>query len=121
MVACVRPYAPEAGGAIVGAGSWMSTYTLEKPNQGLVTFTGKQDGPFVEQHGVRAMPEASLASNHAYVPGTISTKAFTELAGKQFAEPRPPGLSVGQPWYQPQCGAGPNSTNPAFDPENPLK
>jgi ABC-type transporter Mla subunit MlaD len=121
MVACIRPYAPEAGGAIVGAGSWMSTYTLEKPNQGIVTFTGKQNGPFVEQHGVRAMPEASLASNHAYVPGTISTKAFTGLAGKQFAEPRPPGLSVGQPWYQPQCGAGPNSTNPSFDPENPLK
>jgi ABC-type transporter Mla subunit MlaD len=121
MVACMRPYAPEAGGAIVGAGDWMSTYTLEKPNAGIVTFNGKQDGPFVEQHGVRAMPEASLATDHASLPGTISTKTFTALAGKQFAEPRPPGLSVGQPWYQPQCGAGPNSTNPSFDPENPLK
>ena len=121
MVACMRPYAPEAGGAIVSAGSWMSTYTLEKPKQGIVTFTGKADGPFVEQHGVRAMPEASLASNHAWLPGTISTAAFTSLAGKQFAEPRPPGLSVGQPWYQPQCGAGPSSIDPNFDPENPTK
>ena len=83
-----------------------------------VTFSGARQGPYVQQHGVRAMVQASAASLHAYPPGTISTKTFTQLAGKQYAEPRPPGLSVGQPWYQPQCGAGPSSLNPSDDPES---
>jgi hypothetical protein len=120
MIACIRPYAPEAGSAIVGAGSWMSTYVRVLPHGTPgITYTGLADGPYVDQHGVRAMPEASLAADHAVVG--LSTSAFATLASKQYAEPRPPGLSVGQPWYLPQCGAGPNSTNPAADPENPVK
>jgi hypothetical protein len=73
----------------------------------------------VDQHGVRAMPEVSLASNHATVG--MSTSQFVQLSNKQYAEPRPPGLEVGQPYFLPQCGAGPNSINPAADPENPNK
>jgi ABC-type transporter Mla subunit MlaD len=120
MVACIRPYAPELGSALVGAGDWMDTYIKVLPNATPgVTYTGPADGPYVDQHGVRAMPEVSLASDHADVG--LSTKAFVALADKQYAEPRPPGLSVGQPWYLPQCGAGPDSTNPADDPENPNK
>ena len=118
MIGCIRPYAPEAGSAIVGAGEWMSTYERVLPHGTPgVTFTGPADGPYVDQHGVRAMPEASLAADHATVG--LSTQAFAALANKQYAQPRPPGLSVGQPWYLPQCGAGSNSTNPADDPENP--
>jgi ABC-type transporter Mla subunit MlaD len=117
MVACIRPYAPELGGALVAANSWISTYVLERPNGTPgVTFVGARQGQFVRQHGVRAMPQASAASLHAYPPG-ITTKAFVQLTGKQYAEPRPPGLSVGQPWFLPQCGAGPSSLDPAQDPE----
>jgi ABC-type transporter Mla subunit MlaD len=117
MVACMRPYAPELGGAIVGANSWVSTYVLEKPSAAPgVTFTGAQQGPYVRQHGIRAMPQASAATVHAY--SAVTTPAFVAASGKQYAEPRPPGLSVGQPWFLPQCGAGPNSVNPAADPEN---
>jgi ABC-type transporter Mla subunit MlaD len=118
MVACIRPYAPELGGALVGANSWVSTYVLERPNAAPgVTFTGAQQGQFVRQHGIRAMVQASQTTLHLIPPG-ISTQAFINLTGKGYAEPRPPGLSVGQPWFLPQCGAGPNSLNPADDPEN---
>jgi ABC-type transporter Mla subunit MlaD len=118
MVACIRPYAPELGGALVAGNSWISTYVLERPNAAPgVTFQGAQQGPFVRQHGVRAMPEASASSVHVIPPG-FSTQAFINATGLQYAEPRPPGLSVGQPWFLPQCGAGPDSLNPAKDPEN---
>jgi ABC-type transporter Mla subunit MlaD len=118
MVACIRPYAPELGGALVAGNSWISTYVLERPNAAPgVTFTGAKQGPYVRQHGVRAMAEASASSLHTIPPG-ISTKSFIDATGMQYAEPRPPGLSVGQPWFLPQCGAGPNSLNPALDPEN---
>jgi hypothetical protein len=118
MVACIRPYAPELGGALVAANSWISTYVLERPNAAPgVTFVGARQGPYVRQHGVRAMAEASASSLHTIPPG-ISTKAFVNATGLQYAEPRPPGLGAGQPWFLPQCGAGPNSLNPADDPEN---
>jgi ABC-type transporter Mla subunit MlaD len=118
MVACIRPYAPELGGALVAGNSWISTYVLEKPNAAPgITFTGARQGPYVRQHGVRAMAEASASSLHTIPPG-ISTQAFINATGLQYAEPRPPGLSVGQPWLLPRCGAGPNSLNPSHDPEN---
>jgi ABC-type transporter Mla subunit MlaD len=117
MVACIRPYAPELGGAITAANGWIQTYVLEQPNAAPgVTFTGAQQGQFVRQHGIRAMPQASATTLHAVPPG-ITTQAFVNATGKGYAEPRPPGLSVGQPWFLPNCGAGPNSLNPANDPE----
>jgi ABC-type transporter Mla subunit MlaD len=119
MVACMRPYAPELGSALVNADGWMNTYELVRPGDTPgVTWFGATQGPYVRQGGVRAMPQASATSVHAYPPG-ITTQAFTQLTGKQYALPRPPGLAVGQPWFLPQCGAGPNSLNPALDPENP--
>jgi hypothetical protein len=117
MVACIRPYAPELAGAITAADGWLQTYVLEQPNAAPgITFTGARQGQFVRQHGIRAMPQVSATTLHAVPPG-ITTQAFVNVTGKGYAEPRPPGLSVGQPWYLPQCGAGPNSVNPAADPE----
>ena len=117
MVACMRPYSPELAGAITAADSWIQTYVLERPTGTPgITFTGAQQGQFVRQHGIRAMPQASTSTLHAVPPG-ITTQAFINLTGKQYAEPRPPGLSVGQPVFLPQCGAGPDSLNPAKDPE----
>jgi hypothetical protein len=118
MVACIRPYAPDLGDALVAGAEWMETYVRVPPNGTPgITYTGPADGSDVDQHGVRAMPEASLATDHAVVG--LSTPTFIAAAGKGYAEPRPPGLSTGQPWFQPQCGYGPNSVNAADDPENP--
>jgi ABC-type transporter Mla subunit MlaD len=120
MVACVRPYAPEAGSAVESAAGWNETYILQKPTEGITSYYGAPQGPYVESHGVRAMPEASFASVHAYPPG-MSTQAFLSLSGKQYALPRPPGLGAGTPWFQPSCQAGVNALNPNADPENPIK
>jgi ABC-type transporter Mla subunit MlaD len=117
MVACMRPYAPELGSAIVSAASWMSTYELVAPHGTPgVTYLGAQQGQFVRQHGVRAAPQASATSLHGYPPG-VTTAAFVQATGKQYALPRPPGYGVGQPWFLPECGVTPAALDPAQDPE----
>ena len=35
----------------------------------------------------------------------------------KYAMPRPPGLNAGDPWFQPECGAGPESLDVSKDPE----
>jgi hypothetical protein len=62
------------------------------------------------------MPQASATSLHAYPQG-LTTQAFVQATGKGYAEPRPPGLGVGQPWFIPECGVTRNALNPAADPE----
>ncbi len=124
MVACIRPYAPELGDALESGAEWMGTYVrMARTGTPGVTMAGGQTDPTdpndVDEHGVRAMPEASLAADHADVG--LSTKEFIQLAGKDYAQPRPPGLSTGQPWFLPQCGAGENALNPSDDPTNPIK
>jgi hypothetical protein len=117
MIACIRPYAPEAGSAVVDASEWIGTYILEKPNSGIVSYYGKSDGQFVQQHGVRAMPEVSAESVHAFPVG-FTSQDFINLTHKQYAYPRVPGGGVGQAWFQPQCGDGPSALNAANDPES---
>jgi len=34
-----------------------------------------------------------------------------------YGFPRPPGTDAGQPWFLPQCGAGPDALDPNKDPE----
>jgi ABC-type transporter Mla subunit MlaD len=123
MLACIRPFSPEVGSAVEEASEWIQGYLLEKPNTGTngqITYVGQPDGPYVEQHGVRAMPEVSTASVHAYPPG-VTTQLFTKLTGKGFSFIRSPGQGVNQTWFQPQCGDGPDTVNPADDPEDPNK
>jgi len=122
---CVRPYAPEAGGAVVGAASWMQTYTL-KPKQAPpetllldqpMPYRGREENGFIRLGGVRAGPQASTASVHAELPGVMNSELFTKLLLKKYAYPRPPGLSAEQPWFIPECGVGPESLDPSKDPE----
>jgi len=94
MVACVRPYAPEIGGYL---GTW-------------------QGGPIdtVGHFGALDIIQTPVQ------PGTTltSAEAVAQAHGAlRYAFPRPPGLNAGQPWFQPQCGAGPNALNPNLDPE----
>jgi hypothetical protein len=53
------------------------------------------------------------------VGSPLSSKQAVDLHGGalHYAMPRPPGLNAGQPWFQPQCGAGPDALDPAKDPE----
>jgi ABC-type transporter Mla subunit MlaD len=120
MFACMRPYAPEAGGAVVGLAAWMQQYVLHRPTEGAPALTFPPSGVDGTNHfhPVMAMPQVSTASLHAYPPG-IDSAAFTALSGKKYALPRPPGLTTGQAWFQPECGAGPDSVDPSKDPEKP--
>lgn len=116
MWACMRPYAPEAGGAVVGLAAWTQQYTLHNQQEAGLTFRGGMENGKVKFHQIMAGPQASLASNHAY-PTDAAT--FTALSGKKFALPRPPGLTAGQPWFLPECGAGPEALDPTKDREKP--
>jgi hypothetical protein len=123
MLACIRPYTPEAASAVQSAGGWTQDYVVEPRNspQGPLLnepqrFNGAPEGTGVRVHGIRAMPQVSTTSFHAYPLG-LTTKLFTQLTGKQYAEPRPPGLSVGQPWLLPECGVSSAALDPAQDPE----
>jgi hypothetical protein len=96
MLACLRPYTPEIAGF---ASTWMG-------------FTGNYDG---YGHYARILVQES-----PLIPGTgLTAVQATSLptGGLRYAMPRPPGMNVGQPWFLPQCGAGPNSLNPQLDPE----
>jgi ABC-type transporter Mla subunit MlaD len=47
-----------------------------------------------------------------------SAQAKKAWPGLEFGFPRPPGTDAGQPWFLPQCGAGPDALDPAKDPES---
>lgn len=94
MVGCIRPYGPEIGG-------WLETW-----QGGAIDYIGHYGRVNVLQTPVP--------------PGTTqdSAQAIADSYGTlKYAYPRPPGLNAGQPWFQPQCGAGPSALNPADDPE----
>jgi phospholipid/cholesterol/gamma-HCH transport system substrate-binding protein len=98
MFGCLRPYAPELAG-------------------NLATWTGYNKNFDQGGHYARTFP---LLSNTLLNPGTSlnSQQITTILAGKMnYAMPRPPGLNAGTPWFQPQCGAGPESIDASKDPE----
>jgi hypothetical protein len=98
MAACIRPYAPELAGNL----STWTGYNRSYDNGG---------------HYARTFP---LMANPALIPGTaLSSKQITDLLKGRisYAMPRPPGLNAGKPWFQPQCGAGPESVDASKDPE----
>lgn len=97
MLDCIRPYTPEIAGF---AGTWDG-------------FTENFDGA---GHYARILVQES-----PLIPGTpLDSRQATALpsGGLRYAMPRPPGLNAGQPWFLPQCGAGPSSLDPNADPEN---
>jgi ABC-type transporter Mla subunit MlaD len=118
IVACLRPYTPELGGALVSAGGAHQNYDVVDPklNPEIVRYVGRvrSDGR-VEQHGLRAMPMVSAASPEK----PLDSQQFAKVSGKQYAFPRPPGLSAGKPWYVPECGITQDALDPTKDPEKP--
>jgi virulence factor Mce-like protein len=98
MFGCLRPYAPELAG-------------------NLATWTAYNKNFDTDGHYARTLP---LQVNAAILPGTpLNSQQVTTVMKDRlkYAMPRPPGLNAGQPWFQPQCGAGPDSLDPSKDPE----
>jgi phospholipid/cholesterol/gamma-HCH transport system substrate-binding protein len=95
---CLRPYGPELAGNL----STWSGYNKNFDNGG---------------HYARTFP---LQVNPALPTGTPmnSAQIVALLGGSlKYAMPRPPGLNAGDPWFQPECGAGPDSVDVSKDPE----
>jgi hypothetical protein len=118
IVACLRPYAPELGGALVGGGGAHQNYDLANPATAslanVVRYVGRRTANgMVEQHGLRATPMA--ATNSLATP--LNSAQFAAISGKKYAMPRPPGLMAGQPWFIPQCGITKDALDPSKDPE----
>lgn len=96
-VGCVRPYAPE------------------------IVLFGTTWGDFIS--GYDEKDHYLRAQVQSYLPSAVNTQPLTpgELAdlfpGLEYGFPRPPGALAGQPWFQPQCGAGPDAIDPHRDQE----
>jgi virulence factor Mce-like protein len=101
MVGCIRPYAPEIAALLTQWSSWTQYY----------------DG--VGRVG-RVWANAGLAGPTIY-PKAITSEKFTKLLGalQTYAMIRPPGYNAGQPFFLPECGAGPDGIDASKDPPNP--
>lgn len=64
------------------------------------------------------------AQVQAFLPGITNAMPYDAAAAKklfpalEYGLPRPPGTNAGQPWFLPQCGAGPEALDPTKDPES---
>jgi ABC-type transporter Mla subunit MlaD len=93
MLGCLRPYAPEIAGALVETDSADAAYD--------------SGGHFIRD----AYVSSPIALGNSNTPAQLMA-SYPYL---KYAFPRPPGWNVGQPWFQPQCAAGPAGLNPADD------
>lgn len=116
MTACIIPYAPEAASALIGAGSWVQNYALQKQGSipGITWHGATTANGLIEQHGLRAVPVVDTESAHIY---PTTPEQYIKLFGKQYGLIRPPGYGVGQPQFNSSCGITPGVLNPANDPE----
>jgi ABC-type transporter Mla subunit MlaD len=117
MLACIRPYAPELAGALVGGNGGHQNYDLISPatDPQIVRLVGKKaaDGR-VQQKMLRASPMVSIPS----IESGATSAEMARLSGKIYAYPRPPGLTVGQPQFSPECGITKDALDPSKDPES---
>jgi virulence factor Mce-like protein len=94
---CIRPYSPELAGLLTTWGDFMSW----------------SDG---KDKILRAQIQNFLPANYNSVPAKPADIAKV-FSGLKYGFPRPPGYLAGQPWYQPECGAGPDAVDPSKDQE----
>lgn len=94
---CIRPWTPEITALLM---TWAD-------------FHSWSDG---KDKVLRAQLQSFLPANYndvTYTPGTLK-KLMPQL---RYGFPRPPGYLADQPWYLPQCGAGPDAVDPSKDQE----
>lgn len=94
---CIRPYAPDAMAFFSNWGDFFSV-------------------PDGKDKLIRAQVQNYLpaGSNVSTMNSGQAAKAFPAL---RYGFPRPPGTNAGQPWFLPECGAGPEALDPDKDPE----
>lgn len=94
---CIRPYTPDIVSLFSTWGDFFSYYDNK-------------------DRMARVIVDNILAAPGNLMPydSETATKLFPGLV---YAFPRPPGLAAGQPWFLPECGAGPESLDPSKDPE----
>jgi phospholipid/cholesterol/gamma-HCH transport system substrate-binding protein len=95
---CIRPYSPELAMFASTWSDWMSA----------------TDG---KDHYTRATLQNYLPASFNSEPLTPAQAARAN-PGLTYGFPYPPGALAGQPWFQPQCGAGPEALDPAKDQES---
>jgi virulence factor Mce-like protein len=84
VVGCLRPYAPELAGALAVSDSSYAPY--DSAGHYLRTLLVNSEIPEGE---AETMTPAQIVKQYSAM---------------HYAFPRPPGLNVSQPWFQPQCG-----------------
>jgi len=94
---CIRPYTPEI---VMLATTWGD-------------FTSPTDG---KDRYIRANIQNFFPAPVNNMPQTPAQMLKTHPS-LEYGFPRPPGQVAGQPWFQPQCGAGPEALDPANDGE----
>jgi ABC-type transporter Mla subunit MlaD len=97
QLGCIRPYTPDVVAFITNWGDWLSA----------------TDGR--DRYG-RANVQAIVPAPYNAVTASPAT-IVKDFPGLTYGFPYPPGYNAGQPWFLPQCGAGPDALNPAKDPE----
>lgn len=95
QVACIRPYAPEVAGFASNWGSFISV------------------GDNIDRVARVNLPVQPQPNLTPLTPAQYKA-LFPQM---RYSFPRPPGESSGQPWYIPECGVGPETSDPSKDPE----
>lgn len=94
---CIRPYTPDGFAFFTNWGDFLST-TDGKDR--LIRAQVQNYGP--------------AFSNASPYNARQMKELFPDI---EYGFPRPPGTNAGQPWFLPECGAGPDALDPAKDPE----
>lgn len=97
IAGCLRPYAPEIAATLT---TWTGFATSDP------------DGLSARANLTQLPPLVGAGT-------PADAQEITRLYRNRifYAMPRPPGLDNGKPWFLPECGAGPESLDPANDPE----
>jgi hypothetical protein len=96
IMGCIRPYAPELASLVSTWASFSAEYDANG-NYARALLTALPFGAGEKRTSKQVVDDSS---------GTVG-----------YGFPTPPGSIASQPWYQPQCGAGPSGLDPAHDPE----
>lgn len=94
---CIRPWTPEIVGLLT---TWADFMSYADANDKIL----------------RAQVQSYLPAQFNSLP-TSPAEAAELYPGLVYGFPRPPGFNAGQPWFQPECGAGPEALDPAQDQE----
>ncbi|MGE4425246.1 MAG: MlaD family protein [Solirubrobacteraceae bacterium] len=124
MMRCLRPYAPEAMGAVIGLAGWTQSFQVKQAetiDNVLLNYPNRHRGRAYNgqptRGGMRAGVQASTASLHAYPDGIVTPQLYRAIGMKEYAYGRPPGYAAGKPWFIEECGYTKDRLDPSKDSE----